>query len=63
MDNYSIIIELSLNPVDLSDILQQLFKTVKIMDVLVLPSKQKQFFFIFLDFIRIDSNSIRIDSN
>jgi hypothetical protein len=35
MDSYSIIIELSLNPVDLSDILLQLFKTVKIMDVLV----------------------------
>ncbi len=35
MDKYSIIIELSLNPVDLSDILRQLFKTVNIMDVLV----------------------------
>ncbi len=30
---YSIIIELSLNPVDFSDILLQLIKTVKIMDV------------------------------
>jgi hypothetical protein len=35
MDKYSIIIELSLNPVDSSDILLQLFKTVKIIDVLV----------------------------
>ncbi len=35
MDKYSIIIELSLNPVDLSDILLQLFKTVKIMDILM----------------------------
>ncbi len=35
MDNYSIIIESLLNPVDLSDILLQLFKTVKIVDVLV----------------------------
>jgi hypothetical protein len=35
MEKYSIIIELSLNPVDLSDILLQLIKTVKIMDVFV----------------------------
>jgi hypothetical protein len=33
MDKYSIIIELSLNPVDFSDILVELIKTVKIMDV------------------------------
>ncbi len=35
MDKFSIIIELSLNPVHLRYILLQLFKTVKNMDVLV----------------------------
>jgi hypothetical protein len=35
MNKYSIIIELSLNPVDLSDILLLLIKTVKIIDILV----------------------------
>ncbi len=35
MEKYSIIIELSLNPVNLSDILLQLIKTVKIMDIFV----------------------------